>query len=244
MGKALVIKGVNYLPNSLAPQIQRLSWIGMSDRNNSADFDDCPNGRYISSGITFNTNIRLSITFQTVSDRYSVMLAGSRYSNDTTIQAWLQGTQNGSQVQVFFGCQGMLGDLNYRTITVDLWDGEEHTIDICKERIIIDGSIYPWSHEATVKESSTAPIYLDCSSMSNGIVNTYAKGKVGQYDIPIPEAVKLKEIKIWSEQTDESSLVVDAVPAMQLSNGAVGLYNLVNGEFLLRNDGSTPVYGV
>ena len=55
--------------------------------------------------------------------------------------------------------------------------------------------------------------------------------------------MKICRVKIYTDYTDPTSLVVDAIPAKRLSDNKIGFYNLVNGEWLLRNNGTNPTYG-
>jgi hypothetical protein len=238
MGKALVIKGVNYLPNSIPTEIQKLSWIGLSDQDST--FESSPNGRYISSGVTFNTDIKISVTFRTDNSPHSMRLPGSRFSNNTTVHAWVR--SNG--VEVFFGAYGPAIALNSRIYAnVNLWDGQVHTIDISRLGANIDNNFISWNHEINPIESSNAPIYLDCASDSEKI-NTYAQALNNEDISPLPEVVKIENVKIWTDCEDYSTLVVDAIPVKRFSDEAVCFYNKIDGSFFLRNDGSTPSHGL
>lgn len=238
MGKALVIKGVNYSANSIQTDIQRLSWIGLSDQD--ATFENSPNGRYISSGVTFNTDVRLSVTFKTDTEKHSMRLPGTRFSTNATVHAWVQP----GAVQVFFGSYGLSPNINLIQRNLDIWDGGIHTIDISRLRATIDDHSILWDHEINPMESSSVPLFLDCASIGDEKINTYAQALYNEEISPLPEVVKIQNVKIWTDCESEETLIIDAVPAMRLSDGAVGFYNLINGEFLLRNDGSTPSYGM
>ena len=89
MGKSIIIKGADYSANGILPEFVRLSWIGLSDSNGS--FEKTPYGRFISSGVNVNSEVKMIMTFQTDNVPHSVMLSGSRYSVGSSFQIWLQG---------------------------------------------------------------------------------------------------------------------------------------------------------
>ena len=249
MGKAFVIKGVNYAASSIPQKVQKLSWIGISDQDGT--FASSPNGRFIPSGLFFNTDIAVEMEFITDTRQHSIMLPCSRYSNQTIAQAWIQA----DAVEVSFGGYGVGPSRN--TIVfhdLNLWDGETHTIYFDNDMAVVDEEQDRYENVCNTVMTSDAPLYLDCSSLSihedDIRRNSYAQALIGEnigsFSVDAwPEAIKMKRIKIWGDTNDkENSLLINAVPAKRLSDGAVGFYNLVNGEFLLRNDGSTPVYGI
>ena len=253
MGKAMIIRGANFAPMRIESGFEKIDYIGLSDRNGT----ETGIGRYIYSGINSSSDVRMSITFKTADkneyngDYDNVIIAGSRYNIYSIMQVCLKS----SEVEVSFGSYDIFEE-NKETINKDLWDGEEHTIDFCKDFIKIDNDTYNWTHTNINVGDWGAPIYLDCASCppEDGY-NTYisvdqAKKTITISDngTPIPkplldtDCIKLEEIKIWENYSSEASLAVDAIPVIRKKDNIVCFYNKVNGAYLVRNDGSTPFH--
>ena len=236
MGKSLIIKEVNFSLSNIEPEIDKIDFIGLSS------FKD----KHISSGEKASSGIRMAITFETDNEPHdNVILPGSHYNRVSAIYPCLFS----NRVEVTFGSYGNIASLceNKRSIGLNLWDGEEHTIDFCKDWIRIDNSEYLWNY--TPNEGSwDADIYLDSASIKkdslNKRTNTYlsatkdTQSQLGE--LLVPDCVKLKRIKIWNN----SVLEIDAIPAKVKENGEVCFHNLVNNTNMYTNDGSVPYHKI
>ena len=259
MGKAMIIRGANFAPMRIESGFEKIDYIGLSDRNGA----ETGIGRYIYSGINSSADVRMSITFRTVekdenSSYNNVIIAGSRYSISSIMQVCLnrkdnENDEDSDNVVVSFGSYGTFAE-NKEIINKDLWDGEEHTIDFCKDFIKIDDDTYNWTHTNINVGNWGGPIYLDCAScppedgyntyisadQARKTIITNDNGDAVRRTLFDADCIKLKEIKIWEDYSSEASLAIDAIPVIRKKDSVVCFYNKVNGAYLVRNDGSTP----
>ena len=237
MGKAIIIKGADFSVNGIAPTFQRLSWIGVTTKDNRDD--GAEHGQYISSGInmTINTRLIIECTFDNVA--HSVISPGCNYSTNTQLYFWAQGGYLYAYAPP---------NLNMRTISSP-WDGNRHVLEICKGWVKVDGETFSWATTPS-NTGQVSPIYLDCSSLpdnssqSGQYANTSAYNLVEGVKEPLAGVFKIHNVKIYSDYTDETSLVMDAIPVKRYSDNVVCFFNAVTGEYHERNNGSTPEYGV
>lgn len=244
MGKSLIIKGENFAANGIAPEFRRLSWIGVTTKDSRDDEEgSTTHGQYINSGAIMTINTKLIVEFTLSTTAYSIMLPGSRYSNPTCLHAWAQP----SAFIVYMG-YGTSPDVDVMSISANLWDGKKHVVEISKGAVVLDGTTHSWSVTPNNTGQGPSPIYLDCASLaynpgSSQYANTAAYQTVEGTRVPLPGAAKIHNVKIYSDYTDETSLIVDAIPVKRLSDNVVCFYNAANGEYCERNNGSTPEYG-
>ena len=226
MGKSLIIKGADFSVNGIAPAFRRLAWIGGSTKNGSDQ--DTPQGQYINSGVLSAINVKLVVEFEIAAGAIrNAYLSGCGVSNQTNLFAWAQETR----IAVYMGyAEGT--DANALFIPVNPRDGKKHTIEISKGGVVYDGVTYSWDITPS-SSGATAPIYLDCCSKYTPDYNTKV-ANAGD--------TKIHNVKIYTDYQDESSLAVDAIPVKRISDDVVCFYNAVNGEYLERNNGSTPEY--
>ena len=237
MGKSLIIKGANFAINGIVPEYTRLAWIGASTKN-SLD-DGASTGQYISSGVNMTENTRLVVEVIMDDTAHDVQLCGSRTSVPTQCQAWAK-----TSATSFYFARKDSSTAMSMNVATSIWDGKKHIIDISKGGVVLDGVSYSWSSTPYVTEGQTAPLYLDCSSASSaGNYNSAAVSTSGDVRTPLTGAVKYVNVKIYSDYQDTTSLVVDAIPVKRKSDNTVCFYNAINGEYLVRNNGSTPDYG-
>ena len=253
----MIIKGANFAPMRIESGFQKIDYIGLSDKNG----EGTGIGRYIYSGVDNSSNTRMSVKFETAeggeNDIYNnIVIAGTQYDISSVMRICL----NSNNVTISFGsCGGMLLQENKKEIPKNIWDGNEHTIDFCIDFIKIDNSSYNnWNNNNNLNIGDWGgPIYLDCAScLPRDGYNTYISFDRAQKRLSAPNTVldneeffdtscvKLKEIKIWENYSLESSLVVDAIPVIRKKDNIVCFYNKVNGEYLVRNDGSIPFHGL
>lgn len=237
MGKSLIIKGANFSINGIVSEYTRLAWLGCSTRN-SLD-SGVTNGEYISSGVNMTEETRLVVEAIMDDSTHDVQLCGSRTSVPTQCQAWAK-----TNVVTFYFARKDASTAMSMDVSTNIWDGKKHVFDISKGGIVLDGVPYYWSSTPYVTEGQTSPLYLDCSSASSaGNYNSAAVSTSGGTRTPLNGVVKYVNIKIYSDYQDLTSLVVDAIPVKRKSDNVVCFYNTVNGEYLVRNNGSTPDYG-
>lgn len=252
MGKSMIIKGANFAPMRIESGFQKIDYIGLSDKNG----EETGIGRYIYSGVDNSSNTRMSVKFETAErgedDIYNnIVIAGTQYDISSVMRICL----NSNNVTISFGSyDGMLLQENKKIIYENIWDGNEHTIDFCIDFIKIDNSSYNnWNNNNNLNIGDWGgPIYLDCAScLPEDGYNTYISFDKAQKSLSYRDSkgfdascVKLREIKIWENYSLESSLVVDAIPVIRKKDNIVCFYNKVNGEYLVRNDGSIPSHAL
>ena len=249
MGKSMIIKGANFAPMRIESGFQKIDYIGLSDKNG----EETGIGRYIYSGVDNSSNTRMSVKFETAEggedDIYNnIVIAGTQCDVRSVMRICL----NSNNVTISFGSYGgMLLQENKKEITENIWDGNEHTIDFCIDFYKIDNRSWNWNNNNNLNIGDWGgPIYLDCAScLPRDGYNTYissdqAQKRISNYDVFDASCVKLREIKIWENYSLESSLVVDAIPVIRKKDNIVCFYNKVNGEYLVRNDGSIPSYAL
>ena len=235
MGKALIIKGADFSVNGISPEFIRLSWIGMSTSNGS--YQATPQGQFISSGIFTTLDMRLVVVAEFVDENFAAILPGCDYNTISTARARANATYTSA----------VFGRTSSDVASVDaggkkLWDGGTHTIDLSRVGLSVDGTLFEFSNAPT--SMSEGIIYLDSASKSSsGHYNTAARLTIDGADTPLTGAVKIKNVRIYSDYTDNSSLVMDAIPVKRLSDNVVCFYNKVAGTYHVRNNGSTPEYG-
>ena len=246
----MIIKGANFAPMRIESGFQKIDYIGLSDKNG----EETGIGRYIYSGVDNSSNTRMSVKFETAergeNDIYNnIVIAGTQCDVRSVMRICL----NSNKVIISFGSYGGMSlQENKREFSPkNIWDGNEHIIDFCIDFIKIDGISWDWSNNNLNKGDWGGPIYLDCAScLPEDGYNTYISFDKAQKSLSYQESkgfdagcVKLKEIKIWENYSLESSLVVDAIPVIRKKDNIVCFYNKVNGEYLVRNDGSIPFHG-
>ena len=235
MGKRLIVTGADFSVNGIPTEYQVLAWIGGTTKN-YADTEagvDLSQGQYISSGINTTINTRIVTEFildaNTVGTK-SCYLTGCANPTPAALYVWPQP----AKTLVGFAYQTGTTTANIMELQESLWDSERHVTDISKGKIVIDSAETAWTSTPDKGSSTTTgPIYLDCCYQPSS----------GGYNTKAPEGVKICRVKVYTDYSDPTSLVVDAIPAMRLSDNKIGFYNLVNGEWLLRNNGTNPTYG-
>ena len=238
MGKSLIIKGANFSINGIQAEFLRLGWIGASTSN--GDNPLTPNGQFISSGITTSLDVKMEITAQFIApqsgETFSVFLPGCEISYPSAIRIWAQPTQ----VTARFGSYDSDRTTSCTlSVSKNLWDGNTHTVIIDKTGVVIDDASYTYDNEPDLMD--VQPIYLDsCSKWSTGGYNTAALDG----ETPLTGKLRIKNVRIWSNYLDETSLVMNAIPVKKLSNNVICFYNSVDGTYKVRNNDSTPDYGL
>lgn len=238
MGKRLIVTGADFSVNGIPTEYQVLAWIGGTTKN-SADTEagvDLSQGQYISSGINTTANTRIVTEFMLGTTPGSCYINGGMISVPTCQYAWARSSDVAVQMMYVSGTEDN-PDTSQRvqntlTFSGSLWDGNKHTIDIDKTRVVLDGVEKTWN--AATASTSTSPIYLDC-------VSQWYTGNYNTKDST--SSLKICRVKVYTDYSDPTSLVVDAIPAQRTSDRKVGFYNLVNGDWFFRNNDSTPTYG-
>lgn len=236
MGKSLIIKGADFSVNGIAPAFRRLAWIGGSTKNGLDQ--STPQGQYINSGVQSTVNTKLAVEFTLDSTPHSVWICGGNTNNVSSICFWAQSSNTVFYMSVVNG----QSSTNSVTVPQSLWDGRKHVVEISKEGVVLDGITYNFETTSSYSGSTTGSIYLDCVAQSTA--NNYnSRAYDSTQGVALPNAVKVHNVKIYTNHQDATSLVVDAIPVLRLSDNVVCFYNTVNGEYLERNNGSTPEYG-
>lgn len=243
MGKRLIVTGADFSVNGIEPEFWRLAWIGGTTKNSadsqSGETIDLSQGQYISSGVEANINTRMVTEFILDSSTHSCYLTGCVSPVPASLYAWAQSAK--IVAGMAYDVSGQSPAANSKDIFKVLWDGNKHTIDISKNKIVLDGTNYSWEHTPDRNSSTVvAPLYLDCCSFP--YMGNY-NSKAPQHGSGEDSYLKICRVKIYNDYADPSSLVVDAIPCKRVSDNKVGFYNLVNGEYFFRNNGSTPDFG-
>lgn len=237
MGKALVIKGADFSINGIQAEFTRLGWIGASTKNGTMTGTE--SGQFISSGINTNLNVRIEITAQLLAasqgETLTAFLPGCEINNMSAVRMWAQPTQ----VTAKFGTYEA-GNITNCSVTIsrNMWDGGMHVFVIDKTGVTIDGVLYTYDHEPIAVESQ--PIYLDSCSKAASTYNTAADYQ----GTPLTGKLRIKNVKIWSDYTDATTLVMDAIPVKRNNDDTICFYNSVDGTYKVRNNGSIPDYGL
>ena len=235
MGKSLIIKGANFSTNGIAPTFRRLSWIGGSTKNGLDQ--STPSGQYINSGVQSTINTKIIVEFTLDSTAHSVWICGGNTNNVSSICFWAQSSSTVFYMSVVNG----QSSTNSLTISQSLWDGNKHVVEISKEKVVLDGITHNFATASSYSGSTTGEIYLDCVAQSSA--NNYnSRAYDSTQEVALTNAVKIHNVKVYTDYQDESSLAVDAIPVKRIADDVVCFYNAVNGEYLERNNGSTPEY--
>ena len=236
MGKSLIIKGADFSQNGIVPDYIKLDWIGASNAQN----------KYIPSGIMFGAGIGeledelemcVSLDASKLNEgTTSASSCGAQKNTNAIIKAWIQS----SKVTLYFASASVNDSRSTvsKDVSVNLWDGNRHTIIINKTGGSIDGTAYSFDNTPDLDGLSTdivanAQIYLDSYSLTasngyNSVVNSDTE-----------DALKIHCVKYRRNNT----LILDAIPVMRTDDDKVGFYDKVTGTYKFRNDDSTPAYG-
>lgn len=231
MGKALIIKDADYSTNGIPAEFTRLSWIGGSIQNN----------QYINSGLFWGDKedglddgiefkFKLDATSVTT-DPVNFFSIGANINSNTYLCAWFR--IDATSIR--------FGNTSLTLSGVILFDGNWHTLLINKYGCVLDNVNHTFATPPTPYDGSNPdevygdiPIYLDCASRrgSNNEKNYYIDGA--------SSAMKIAWVKYYRGDY----LILDAVPVKRRSDNAICYYERVTGNYLLRNDGTTPAYGL
>lgn len=237
MGKSLIIKGADFSTNGIAPEYQKLAWIGASNES----------GKYIASGLYFGNKVgnldeELEFSVTLDSSKLESSASGAAYSmgsgknTPTTIKAWFASTFT----DFYYGSNGTGGTIaavSKRISGLNLWDNQPHIIKINKNGGSYDGTDFAFDVEPNlqgIQESdyNNTPIYLDCYSKPSG------------GSMAVASATEDAEKIHWVKYRRNGVLILDAIPVRRNSDGKIGFYDLVNDEYHFRNNDSVPVYGL
>lgn len=222
MGKKLVIKGADFSANGIVSEYLELAWIGSGALNTSA---------LKVSGISSACKIVQKFNFyvpKIKNNPGSGYVCGALYTG-----TYFTAGQTSAGAYAYFD-----GGSNYaRNTSTNIGNGNDITLEISPAGLKIN-------NDAIVAPSSPVgsytPNYIGLDGCVNNLGNYTSVSISEDNDDP---AMRLKSVKIYSDYTDESSLVVDAIPVKRNSDGVVCLYNKVNGTYIERTDGTQPAYG-
>lgn len=236
MGKSLIIKGADFSVNGIAAEYQRLSWVGMP----------IVPGVYTDSGIIFANadpnnpydELEFCITIDSSKITHEeggwesgFRSMGSAYNTMTTCHVWFGYS---FVAFIFDGKQSQKSTYSYRTLS----DGNQHTFKINRSGGTIDddSTTFIFDSPADLTQYSAAQlasgsVYLDSRRVSSGSENyLHASSE---------DAVKIH----WVKYRRNGEVILDAIPVKRNSDNKIGFYDKVSGQYMFRNDGSTPAYG-
>lgn len=112
-------------------------------------------------------------------------------------------------------------------------DGLKHTIDITRTSAKMDNLTSVTMPTIQVVQNVPASQFGIFGFCSNSAGSSYRHVSVG---------VKIYSVKLYSNKDDNNSIILDAVPVLRNSDGKVGLYDKITGEYLFSDDGTSPNY--
>ena len=125
-----------------------------------------------------------------------------------------------------------------RVANTNVGNGGNDTIELSKLGIKVNDKNIVAPGTAVSSTYNLSKFGLDVAVDDNGLIVPASRSA----DNSDP-AMRLRSIKIYSDLTDETSLIVDAIPVKRTGDGVVCLYNKVDGTYIERKDGSQPAYG-
>lgn len=224
MGKALIIRGADFSINGITPEHTRLNYIcGSTDGNSHID----TNIKWGNNTCSLDDELEFSITLDSTGlGSVGLYTVGANVNINTRCCAWIL---TSGLVSVYFANAT-------QQYSVNLYDGNPHTIIINKNGANIDGQSYvfstpPTRYSGDSEVYTNIPIYIDSASKKT----VQEKNTT----LPIATAMKIHYVKYRRN----GALMLDAVPVSRTVDNVVCYYDRVQGVYMTRNDGSTPVYG-
>lgn len=220
MGKSLIIKGADFSANGIAPEFIQLKCIVATART-----------QWIASPVDFGADARVvtEMAIPSVEDNASYSLFGYYQSDSPAINMFnfvhFKNKNNSNSTIAYVNSSSL------KQTTSALSDGLKHILDVSRTSLKIDNTtITPFEKDPNVGSVSASNFGLFGVNTNN---STYNVASIG---------IALYGIKMYSNENDESSLVLDAIPVKRTADNVICLYDRISDEYLLTGDGTNPDY--
>lgn len=212
MGKSLIIKGADFSANGIAPEFVQLKSIISTAST-----------QYIQSPVDFPKNGKCVFNALFSSNEISSIIGFSEPRTASNgYKSQLKGNYSNNSFGIYFSGA-------FKTANITINQKNEYYL-----------SNYGFKENDVLKaERSTGEVEPVLDSVPFGIFGVVTGG----YGTPsVSIGYKLYSFKMYSDRTDDSTLILDAIPVKRLSDNKICLYDKISGEYLLTNDGTNPDY--
>jgi hypothetical protein len=212
MGKNLIIKGADFSTNAIAKEYTPLAWISQAST-----------AHYFVSNIMRTQNMKIEAKFAIPSGWTAASgtgwdyMAGNPSSGDSNIYLALNSNLRGYAYEQGVSCNTS----SSYTVT----DNNFHTLAVSDSGVALDGTIRgTFSSSTTMGSAATSPLYF------MGLGSAF------------PTNLRYSEFKVWSDKSDDSSLILHLVPVIK-SDNTVCMLDVLTGNYYYTSDGTSPNYG-
>lgn len=221
MGKKLIVRGADFSENGISPDYQKLAWVGNGDTNTSY---------FRLTGLTSDCKIIITFDFfkaKVYNTPSSVNIFGAVIANK-----YFTALQTTSDVYGYFGTSSNTA----RVANTNIGDGTTATVELSKLGIKVNTKTIV-APTTPIETKFDIPYFgLDAAASATGAAVTRSASNADP-------AMRIRSVKIYSDVSDDTSLIVDAIPVKRKEDGVVCLYNKVDGTYIERVDGTQPAYG-
>lgn len=223
MGKSLIIKGADFSENGIVPDFKQLKCIIAAART-----------QWIASPIDFGADARCVAEMAVPAvDNTAYSLFGYNHIGSPNTVAFnfvhYKNKNNYNSTVAYVNSSSM------KKTTSALSDGLKHVLDVSRTSLKIDNTTTtPFEKDPNVGSISANNFGLFGIKTSQPTNPSYPNA--------VTIGVKLYSIKIYSDENDENSLVLDAIPVKRTADNVICLYDRISDEYLLTSDGTNPGY--
>lgn len=223
MGKKLIIRGADFSENGISPDYQELAWIGSGATDTSI---------HILTGLT--SDCKVIVTFDFFAAKVKNAPTATYPIGIVASGVYFTVAQVGSDVYGYY--EG--GSTYARVANTNIGNGNTTVVELSKLGVKVGTKalVAPNNPISTKYNIPYFGLDMGCNAVGKALAGAISA------DAADP-AMRLRSVKIYADEADESSLIVDAIPVKRKEDGVVCLYNKVDGTYIERVDGTQPAYG-